>query len=101
MKTRELVRARVALDEGEPTAALRLLREAGRVAVAQRRLDELLEVRELTQSLRTQATGRTRAAAERLAEALSQELRAFPPEALTPAGLPVERGRPLPQLLQD
>jgi hypothetical protein len=64
MKTRELVRARVALEEGELTTALRLLREAGRVAVAQRKLDELLEVRELTQSLCTQAAGRTRPAAD-------------------------------------
>ncbi|HEY2201890.1 MAG TPA: hypothetical protein VGH56_08375 [Solirubrobacteraceae bacterium] len=101
MKTRELVRARVALDEGEFTTAFWLLREAGRVAVAQRKLDELLEVRELTQSLSAQAAGRTRPAAERLAESLNEELRAFPAEALTAAGIPIERQRTLAEGLQD
>src|SRR5258708_23896419 len=101
MKTLELVRARVALDEGELTTALRLLREAGRVAVAQRKLDELLEVRELPQSLRTQVAGRTGPAAERLAEELNEELRAFPAEALTAAGIPIERKRTLAESLQD
>ena len=78
-----------------------MLREAGRVAVAQQKLDELLEVRELTQSICNQAAGRVRAAAERLAEALNEKLRAFPAEALSTAGIPVERERTLAELLQD
>ena len=93
--------ARVALDEGEFTTALRLLREAGRVAIGQQKLEELLEVQELTGSLCNQAAGRTRAAAEGLAQALDEKLHAFPAEARAAAGLPVERERTLPELVQD
>ena len=45
-KTREVHRARVALVDGDLDGALYYLRQAERVAVAQRKLDELLEVRD-------------------------------------------------------
>jgi hypothetical protein len=87
MKTRELSRARVALDEGELATALYLLQEAQRVAVAQRKLDELLEVRELVRSLSARSSGRTREASERLAWRVTEGLRAFPADALASAGV--------------
>lgn len=77
MKTRELSRARAALDEGELTSALHLLQEACRVAVAQRKLDELLEVYELVQVLVGRSDGRTRAAGELLAARVVAGLRSF------------------------
>src|SRR5207247_10019238 len=66
-KPRQLSPARRALDEGDYPEALFLLQEARRVAVAQRRLAELLEVYELVQPLCERSSGRTRAAAEELA----------------------------------
>ena len=42
MPKRELIEARTALADGQVQRALLLLREAELVAVAQRRLDELL-----------------------------------------------------------
>ena len=75
--TRELSRARTALDEGDLPAARYLLQEARRVAVAQRKLDELLEVYELLQVLSERSEGRTRAASERLARKVEEGLRSF------------------------
>ena len=76
-KTRELASARAALDNGEFSEALFDLRDARRVAVAQRKLDELLEVKELVQVLSMRSSGRTRTASERLASKVDTGLRSF------------------------
>jgi hypothetical protein len=76
-KTRELVQARAALGAGDFKQTLYLLQEAARVAIAQRRLDELLEVYELVQSLVERSSGRTRAAAEALAHKVEAGLRTY------------------------
>ena len=86
-KRRELLRARVALDRGQLDAALYSLREAERVAVAQRKLAELLEVRELVSSLAARSSGRTRNASERLARRVTEHLHAFPADELASVGV--------------
>ena len=86
MKTRELSQARATLSEGELAPTLHLLREAERVAVAQRKLDELLEVRELVRSLCDRSSGRTKEASERLAQKVTESLHTFPADELTAAG---------------
>ena len=96
MKTRELSRARAALAEGELATALSLLQEARQVAVAQRKLDELLEVRELVRSLCARSSGRTKEASERLARKVTEGLHTFSADALASAGV---RGDPEPDLL--
>jgi len=79
VKTRELSLARPALDAGDFTQALWLLQEAARVAIAQRRLDELLEVHDLVRSLSERSSGRTRTAAEALMRKVGAGLRSFQP----------------------
>jgi len=96
MKTRELSRARAALDEGELATAADLLQQARQVAVAQRKLDELLEVRELVRSLCARSSGRTKDASERLARKVTEGLHTFPADALASAGV---REEPEPDLL--
>ena len=86
IKTRELSQARATLDEGEFASALHLLQEAQRVAVAQRKLGELLEVRELVRSLCARSSGRTKEASERLARKVTESLHTFPADALEAAG---------------
>jgi len=76
-KTRELVEARVALELGAFETALFDLRDAFRVALAQRKLDELLEVKELVQILSKRSSGRTRTASDRLASKVDTDLRSF------------------------
>jgi hypothetical protein len=76
-KTRELARARAALDEHQLASALFLLRQAERVAVAQRKLDELIEVYELVQVLSERSSGRTHAASEQLERQVEAGLRSF------------------------
>jgi hypothetical protein len=88
-KTRELHRARVALVDGDLDGALFFLREAERVAVAQRKFDELLEVRGLLSSLPRTDEG------ERLARRVSEDLRGFPADALAAAGIHVQTDREL------
>jgi hypothetical protein len=90
VKTAELSRARAALDQGELATALPLLREARQVAVAQRKLDELLEVRELVRSLSARSSGRTKEASERLARKVSEGLHGFPADALASVGVEPE-----------
>jgi hypothetical protein len=80
-KPRPLALARRALDAGDYPEALFLLQEARRIAVAQRRLGELLEVHELVQPLCERSSGRTRAAAEELARQVVAGLRSFLPAA--------------------
>jgi hypothetical protein len=80
-KPRPLSLARRALDAGDYPEALFLLQEARRIAVAQRRLGELLEVHELVQPLCERSSGRTRAAAEELARQVVAGLRSFLPAA--------------------
>src|SRR5207253_865517 len=91
-KAHELRQARVALDFGKLAKAHYLLQEAERVAVAQRKPDELLQVRELVaqrklgellevyelvEVLATRSGGRTRAASEQLARQVETGLRSF------------------------
>ncbi|HEY2218711.1 MAG TPA: hypothetical protein VGH35_05185 [Gaiellaceae bacterium] len=80
-KPRPLSLARRALDAGDYPEALFQLQEARRIAVAQRRLAELLEVHELVQPLCERSSGRTRAAAEELARQVVAGLRSFLPAA--------------------
>jgi hypothetical protein len=87
METRELSRARDAIHAHELSTALFLLEQARRVAVAQRKLDELLEVRELVGSVSEQSYGSTREASERLARKVTEGLRGFPPDELVSAGV--------------
>jgi hypothetical protein len=91
MRTRELSQAREALNEGELASALFLLREAQRVAVAQRKLDELLELRELVRSLSGRSSGRIKEMSERLAQKITDSLPTFPADALAAAGEEPER----------
>ena len=76
-RLRELVRARAALDQDEYDQALFLLQQAERVAVAQQKLGELIEVRDLVQVLSARSSGRTRAASEQLAHKVEAGLRSF------------------------
>jgi hypothetical protein len=98
-KARELLQARVALDFGKFAKALYLLQEAERVAVAQRKPDELLQVRELVTSLSARSGGRTRKASERLARKVSDHLRGFPSDASASVGVRDEPERDLIGLL--
>jgi hypothetical protein len=86
-KRRELLQARVELEHGQLHSALYSLREAERVAVAQRKLAELLDVRELVTSLAARSTGRTRNASERLARKVTEHLHAFPSDELASVGV--------------
>lgn len=95
MNRRELFQARAALDEGELATALYLLQEARRVAVAQRKLDELLEVRALVRSLSARSSGRIKEASEHLARKVTEGLHVFPAEALASAGVRDEPERDL------
>jgi hypothetical protein len=101
MKTRDLHRARVALADGDLDKTLYFLREARRVAVAQRTLDELLAVRGLLSSLSASTTGRTREATERLARTVRDDLHDFPADALAAAGIHVEPEREFLEILRD
>jgi hypothetical protein len=76
-KTRELMLAPAALEAGDFEQALFMLREACHVAVAQRRLGELLEVHDLVQALYERSSGRTRTAAEALARQVEAGFRSF------------------------
>lgn len=86
-KTRELVEARVALELGGFETALFDLRDAFRVAVAQRKLDELIEVRELVRALSARSEGRTKRASDRLAREVDAGLQTFPADALASFGI--------------
>jgi len=97
---RDLLRARIALDDREFDSALHWLREAERVAVAQRKLDELLEVRGLLATLSARSFGRTKARSDRLARLVAERLEGFPPAARAAAGLPVD-DRDLAKLVRD
>lgn len=89
-KTRELDQARVALEYGANAMALACLQDARRVAIAQRKLDELVEVRELVRALSRLSTGRIKQAGERLARKVDEGLEGFPAEALASAGVRAE-----------
>jgi len=88
--TRELRQARVALVHGELESALAFLREAESVASAQRKLDELLEVRKLVPTVTARSTGRTLAGSRRLERKIRESLRSFPPAELAAAGVQEE-----------
>src|SRR6185437_16383691 len=70
----ELLDARVEIENGELTTALRSLEAAERVGVAQQRPDILLEVRELVRPILERSAGSTREASERLARRLAEQL---------------------------
>src|SRR5579862_1094776 len=91
MPTRELLEARVAIADRQLTRAFLLLREAERVAVAQRKLEELLEVRELLRSLSALSSGHTKEASEQLARTVDEQLMGFTAGALARAGVDPER----------
>jgi hypothetical protein len=91
-ETPELAEARAALRNGDEAAALYSLRDADRVAVSQRKLDELLEVQTLVRGLVDTSIGKTRKAAGRLAEKIEEQLNSFPPEALAAAGVGARHG---------
>jgi hypothetical protein len=94
-ETRELAEARAELRNGDQAAALYSLRDAERVAVSQRKLEELLEVQQLVRGLVDTSTGKTKKAAARLAQKIEEQLDSFPPEALAAAGVGARRaGRP-------
>ncbi len=90
MKTRELSRADDAIYRHEFSTALFLLEQARRVAVAQRKLDELLEVRELVESIRDKSYGSTREASERLARKVAEGLGGFSAGELVSVGIEPE-----------
>ena len=93
-KTRELVEARLELERGDLTAALYSLRAADRVAVAQRKPEELLEIQELVAFLAARSRQPTTAdASQRLARSVAQQLQTFPPEVLMAAEAGIESSR--------
>ena len=99
-KTRELVEARVALELGAFETALFDLRDAFRVAVAQRKLDELIEVRELVRALSARSAGPTKHASDRLARKVDAGLQTFPADALASVGIQAVPEREQPALLR-
>jgi hypothetical protein len=92
-RTRELDLARIEVSRGEFREALPPLKEAERVAVAQRKLDELLEVRELVGLLAARSKGQTKVESERLARKVDEHLQTFPAEALAAVGIQKEPTR--------
>jgi hypothetical protein len=90
MKTRELTEARTALAGGDFASALFLLQQSERVAVAQRKLDELVEVRELVGSLSARSSGEMKAKSERLAGRVAEGLHGFPADELRSFGIEPE-----------
>jgi hypothetical protein len=92
-RTRELDLARIRLGRGELREALFPLKEAERVAVAQGKLDELLEVRELVRALAARSAGNITDASERLARKVDEHLQAFPAEELAAVGIQKEPSR--------
>jgi hypothetical protein len=91
---REIHRARVALTDFDYAGALYFLREAERVAVAQRKLDELLEVRRLVSTLPQTP------ASERLARIVDEAVNDFPPGELASAGIHVRTDEELVESLR-
>jgi hypothetical protein len=91
MQTRELVEARLALADRRFSRALLLLREAERVAGAQQKLEELLEVRDLARRVSALSAGHTKVSSEQLARRVDEHLTAFPRDALAAAGIDPER----------
>jgi hypothetical protein len=92
-RTRELDLARIELTRGELREALYPLKEAERVAVAQGKLDELLEVRELVGVLAARSIGHTKDASERLGRQVDEDLQTFPAEQLAAVGIQKQPSR--------
>jgi hypothetical protein len=86
----DLALARRALEARNPTQALFHLEEAQRVAVAQRKLDELVEVHALVGRLSARSSGPAKAASDRLAQQVDEGLRGFPPDELAALGIEPE-----------
>jgi hypothetical protein len=84
---RDLHRARIEIARGDVDDGLRSLREAERVAVAQRKLAELIEVRRLADGVATRGWGQTRETAAELAQRVADEIYAFPADELVAAGI--------------
>jgi len=89
----DLEQARLEVARNEFEAALPPLEEAQRVAVAQRKLDELLQVRELARQLAERSSGRTRDAGERLTAKVDEQLQTFPADELAAVGISKEPSR--------
>lgn len=95
----ELHQVRVALVDDDLDAALFLLRDAEHVAVAQRQLGRLLEVRELLRTVSERSRGRTARGSRELERRLAEDLASFPVAELDAAGVqlePLSRQAPLP-----
>jgi hypothetical protein len=92
-RTHELDRARIEVSRGELREALPPLEEADRVAVAQRKLGELLEVRELARLVAARSRGHTRDASRRLAGKVDEQLQTFPADELAAVGIHKEPSR--------
>src|SRR5262249_57574542 len=92
-RTRELDLARIKLARGELREALFPLKEAERVAMAQGKLDELLEVRELVRVLAARSSGHTHDESARLARKVEEHLQTFPAEELAAVRINKEPSR--------
>jgi hypothetical protein len=91
--TDELHQVRVALVDDDLDAALFLLRDAAHVAVAQRQLGRLLEVRELLRTVSERSRGRTARGCRELERRIAADLASFPVADLEALGVVLE---PLP-----
>jgi len=97
-KTNELHQVRVALVDDDLDAALFLLRDAEHVAVAQRKLGRLLEVRELLRTVSERSRGRTARGCRELERRIAEDLAAFPVAELDAAGVVLE---PVPRHVEQ
>ena len=86
----ELHQVRVALVDDDLDAALFLLRDAERVAVAQRQLARLVEVRELLGTVSERSRGRAARGSRELERRIAEDLASFPVAELHAAGVQLE-----------
>jgi hypothetical protein len=94
----ELHQVRVALVDDDLDAALFLLRDAEHVAVAQRQLARLLEVRELLRTVSERSRGRTARGSRELERRIAEDLASFPVADLDAAGVQLE---PVPRNVEQ
>ena len=86
-EARDLQRARIEIGRGDLDDGFHSLREAQRVAVAQRKLAELLEVRRLAEAVASRSWGHTQDAARELEQRVRDDIDAFPAAELEAAGI--------------
>jgi hypothetical protein len=94
----ELHQVRVALVDDDLDAALFLLRDAEHVAVAQRKLGRLLQVRALLRTVSERSRGRTARGCRELERRIAEDLASFPVADLEAAGVALE---PVPGLAEE